>query len=114
LNRLLTKAEDEARKLRDDYISVEARAAGGPGRPRRRRPAEFWAPLTMGTRFDAAPDVFGPERPRSVSIVGRLKAGFGVRQAQAAPRTSAEYRWFQPLVRPRRISRRGAPRALIR
>jgi predicted permease len=47
------------------------------------RPAEFWAPLTMGTRFDAGPDVFGPERPRSVSIVGRLKAGFGVRQAQA-------------------------------
>jgi ABC-type antimicrobial peptide transport system permease subunit len=37
----------------------------------------------MGTRFDAGPDVFGPERPRSVSIVGRLKAGFGVRQAQA-------------------------------
>ena len=36
LNRLLTKAEDEARKLKDKYISVES-AAGCRGRLRRRR-----------------------------------------------------------------------------
>ena len=47
------------------------------------RPADFWAPLTMGIRFDAGPDLFGPQNPRSLSIVGRLKAEFGVRQAQA-------------------------------
>jgi predicted permease len=48
------------------------------------RPIDFWAPVTMAGRFDQGPDLFGPEHPRSLSIVGRLKTGFSVRQAQAA------------------------------
>jgi len=47
------------------------------------RPSEFWAPLSMASQFDAGPDIFGPQRPRSVSIVGRLRLGFSERQAQA-------------------------------
>lgn len=48
------------------------------------RPTEFWTPITMSARFEAGPDVFGPEHPRSLSIVGRMKAGFSVGQAQSA------------------------------
>jgi len=47
------------------------------------RPTDFWVPVTMAARFDDGPDLFGPEHPRSVSIVGRLKKGFNVDQAQA-------------------------------
>jgi putative ABC transport system permease protein len=47
------------------------------------RPTDFWAPLTMSARFDNGPDLFGPERPGALGIVGRLKAGLSVRQARA-------------------------------
>jgi predicted permease len=47
------------------------------------RPTDFWAPLTMSARFDNGPDLFGPERPRVLAIVGRLKPGFSVGQARA-------------------------------
>jgi len=46
-------------------------------------PSEFWAPLTKAALFDSGPDVFGLEHPRSLTIVGRLREGFGVGQAQA-------------------------------
>src|SRR6266705_1586506 len=46
-------------------------------------PIDFWAPLTMNARFDDGPDLFGPEHPRLLFIVGRLKPGVSVRQAQA-------------------------------
>ena len=39
LNRLLTEAEDEAKRLKDEYISVEHRAAGGRRGQGRQRPA---------------------------------------------------------------------------
>jgi predicted permease len=47
------------------------------------RPVEFWAPLTMSARFESD-DIFGPTQPRSLSIVGRLKAGHSVGQTQSA------------------------------
>jgi len=47
------------------------------------RPTDFWAPLTMSARFDSGPDLFGPERPGVLGIVGRLKPGFSVRQARS-------------------------------
>src|SRR5258708_20572251 len=46
-------------------------------------PIDFSAPLTMNARFDDGPDLFGPEHPRRLFIIGRLKPGFSVRQAQA-------------------------------
>jgi len=47
-------------------------------------PIDFWAPLTMNARFDDGPDLFGPEHPRLLNMVGRLKPEFNVRQAQAS------------------------------
>jgi predicted permease len=47
------------------------------------RPTDFWAPLTMSGRLDSGSDLFGPERPRLLGIVARLKAGVDVRQARA-------------------------------
>jgi predicted permease len=46
-------------------------------------PIDFWAPLTMNSRFDDGPDLFGPQRPRLLNMVGRLKPAINVRQAQA-------------------------------
>jgi predicted permease len=47
------------------------------------RPTDFWAPLTMAAAFDNGPDLFGPEHPAVLAIVGRLRPEFTVRQAQA-------------------------------
>ncbi len=47
------------------------------------RPTDFWAPVTMNSTFDAGPDLFGPAQPRLLGIVGRLKQGIDMRQAQA-------------------------------
>lgn len=47
------------------------------------RPTDFWVPLTMAARFDHGPDLFGQQHPRSLSIVGRLRSGYRVAQAQA-------------------------------
>ena len=47
-------------------------------------PIDFWPPLTMNARFYDGPDLFGPEHPRMLFIVGRLKPGFSVREAQTA------------------------------
>jgi predicted permease len=48
------------------------------------RPTDFWAPLTMSARFDNGPDLFGPERPHVLALVGRLKPEFSVGQARAS------------------------------
>jgi predicted permease len=63
-----------------DVVGVASAGFAGLGS----RPAEFWAPMTMSSRFETGPDVFGPAQPRSLSIVGRLRAGFSVGQAQSA------------------------------
>ena len=47
------------------------------------RPTDFWAPLTMSARLESGPDLFGPQRPRLLGIVGRLKPGVDVRRARA-------------------------------
>ena len=48
------------------------------------RPADFWAPLTESAQLQMGPDLFGPEMPRSVSILGRLRAETGLSQARAS------------------------------
>jgi predicted permease len=47
------------------------------------RPTDFWAPLTMAARFARGPDLFSPQHPPSLSIVGRLRPGYRAPQAQA-------------------------------
>jgi predicted permease len=62
-----------------DVVGVAPEGFAGLGS----RPSEFWAPLSVAARFEDGPDLFGSEQPRLLSIVGRLKPGFSVRQAQA-------------------------------
>ncbi len=47
-------------------------------------PRDFWAPLTMAGRLEDGPDLFGPEQPERLRIVGRLKHGLSVSGASAA------------------------------
>src|SRR6266704_1415671 len=47
-------------------------------------PADFWAPLTVSAQLQTGPDLFGPEMPRSVSILGRLRGGNGLSQSRAS------------------------------
>jgi predicted permease len=47
------------------------------------RPVDFWAPLTTAARFNGGPDLFGAQRPRSLSIVARLKPEYELSQARA-------------------------------
>src|ERR1041384_2148772 len=62
-----------------DVVGVASAGFAGLGS----RPSEFWAPLTMAAQFETGPDLFGPQNPRSLAIVGRLNTDFSVRQAQA-------------------------------
>jgi putative ABC transport system permease protein len=47
-------------------------------------PRDYWAPLTMAARLGTGPDLFGPEQPERLTIVGRLARGLSAGQAQAA------------------------------
>ena len=48
------------------------------------RPTDFWAPLTVSALLQTGPDLFGPDIPRSVSIVGRLRPGHSLSQCRAS------------------------------
>ena len=47
-------------------------------------PIEYWVPLTMSPLLENEPDLFGPEQPERLRLVGRLKPGLGKTQAAAA------------------------------
>jgi len=47
-------------------------------------PRDFWAPLTMAGQLADGPDLFGPEHPPRIEVVGRLKRGMSQSQATAA------------------------------
>jgi predicted permease len=38
-------------------------------------PRDFWAPITVSGRLQDGPDVFGPERPERLRIIGRIRTG---------------------------------------
>lgn len=46
-------------------------------------PTEFWVPLTMHFALMGAPDLFGPEHPGTLQIIGRLRPGASVDAAKA-------------------------------
>ena len=46
-------------------------------------PHDFWAPLTMSPRLEDGADLFGPDHPNRLDIVGRLKPGVTQESAQA-------------------------------
>jgi predicted permease len=45
---------------------------------------DVWAPITLAPQLEDGADLFGPEHPRRVGIVGRLKPGVTVKAAEAA------------------------------
>ena len=47
-------------------------------------PPDAWAPLTMANAFEDDADLFGPEHPARLKIIGRLKAGMPVETAEQA------------------------------
>ena len=44
---------------------------------------EFWVPMTMAGQLEDGPNLFGPDRPNQLDIVGRLKTGITAKQAEA-------------------------------
>lgn len=47
-------------------------------------PIDFFIPLTMQSAVVPGPDLFGPERPKSAFVVGRLQTGVPLDRAKAA------------------------------
>jgi len=47
-------------------------------------PPDFWAPLTLFSRLQGAPDLFGSSGPAVLSAVGRLKSGVAADAARAS------------------------------
>ncbi len=45
-------------------------------------PHDFWAPLTLSPQLEDGADVFGPDHPNRLDIVGRLKPGVTRKSAQ--------------------------------
>ena len=46
-------------------------------------PTDFWAPVTAAVLLEDGPDIFGPEHPGVLRILGRLKTGISVQEGQA-------------------------------
>ena len=46
-------------------------------------PTDFWAPVTAAVLLEDGPDIFGPEHPGGLRILGRLKTGMRVQEGQA-------------------------------
>ena len=53
-------------------------------------PRDFWAPLTLLPAFEEGPNLFGPEQPQRLDVVGRL----GATQTEASAR-AAVLAWAQ-------------------
>ena len=47
-------------------------------------PLDFWTPLTLDAQLTEGPDLFGPQQPERIRVVGRLRPGMRERQAEAA------------------------------
>ncbi len=54
-------------------------------------PHDFWVPITMAGQLEDGPNLFGPEHPNRLDIVGRLRAGVTAAQAEAALRVWAQH-----------------------
>jgi len=65
-------------------------------------PKDFWAPLSLSGQLQDGPNLFGPEQPRQIDVVGRLKPELSARQAVAALTT-----WVRQITADRRESERA-------
>ena len=53
-------------------------------------PHDFWLPLTLSPQIEEGADLFGPEHPTRLEIVGRLKPDVTRKSAQAVLTTWAQ------------------------
>ena len=63
-----------------EVIGVTTQGFGGLGET----PGEYWVPLTLSRQLEPGPDLFGPEQPERLNIVGRLRHGVSSTQAHTA------------------------------
>jgi hypothetical protein len=56
-------------------------------------PLDFWVPVTMANQLETGADLFGPEQPRGLRILGRLQPRLSVGQAEVRLGT-----WVQRLT----------------
>jgi putative ABC transport system permease protein len=54
-----------------EVIGVASEGFQGLGEPAR----DFWAPVTVASQLQEGPDLFGPERPERLTIIGRIRTG---------------------------------------
>jgi predicted permease len=45
---------------------------------------DFWIPVSMAAQLENGPDLFGPDQPHRLVIIGRLRPNWGANQAEAA------------------------------
>ncbi len=77
------------RGIRLEVVGVAAPGFNGVGET----PLDFWVPVTIANQLEMGPDLFGPEQPRSLRILGRLQAHLSTGQAEARLAT-----WVEPLT----------------
>ncbi|HEX4810839.1 MAG TPA: ABC transporter permease [Bryobacteraceae bacterium] len=70
-------------------------------------PRDYWTPLTMAAQLETGPDLFGPEEPEELRIIGRIERGLTVRQAE-----SALTGWSKQMTADRRDSEKAAAATL--
>ena len=65
-------------------------------------PRDFWTPMSLSGQLEDGPNLFGPEQPRRIAVVGRLKRELSARQSTAALTT-----WTQQITAGRPESERA-------
>jgi predicted permease len=67
------------RGVQFEVVGVAARGFNGLSET----PLDFWVPVTMANQLEAGRDLFGPEQPRGLRILGRLQPHLSTAQAEA-------------------------------
>ena len=77
------------RGLQLEVVGVAAPGFNGLGET----PLDFWVPVTITNQLEVGPDLFGPEQPPGLRILGRLQPHLSVGQAEVRLAT-----WTQRLT----------------
>ena len=86
-----------------EVVGVAAQGFNGLGET----PLDFWVPVTLANQLEMGPDLFGPEQPRGLRILGRLQSHLSIGQAEARLGT-----WVERLTA-RRPEANGGARATL-
>ena len=47
-------------------------------------PLDYWVPIALAPLLEEGPNLFGPNQPERIDVIGRLRPGVSLKQAQAA------------------------------